>query len=180
LGAIIASLIETCKLNAVDPQHYLAEFISKNRQRSSQPPDRRSPALGLSRRAHVQGSGLTTALTHQRMAMVDLFKRWPKQIVLTIVARLAHRPLSDNESRPQRNHIPPKFGIPNGKKSDIHTRLSCKIEYLSSLNEMRSINRFRILHGRVPKTQRARRRQNLLPSNGSAGQTLRSIFLQGL
>jgi hypothetical protein len=35
--------------------------------------------------------GVSYALTHQRMAKVDdLIKRWAKQIVLTIVAWLAH------------------------------------------------------------------------------------------
>jgi transposase len=35
---VIASLIETCKLNAVDPQAYLADVLSRlvNRHRASQ------------------------------------------------------------------------------------------------------------------------------------------------
>ena len=56
---------------------------------------------------------------HQRMAKVDdLLQRRTKQIVLTIVARLAHGFSSDSESRRQRNHEPPKSGIPKRKKTE--------------------------------------------------------------
>src|SRR5258705_6301041 len=40
----------------------------------------------------------------------------------------------DSESRGQRNHEPRKPEIPKRKKSDIHTRLSCKIDYLLRSN----------------------------------------------
>jgi hypothetical protein len=67
---------------------------------------------------------------HQRMAEVDdLRQRRPKQVILTIVARLAHRS-PHSESRSRRNHEPPKSGIPKRKKSGGHTPLSCKIDYL--------------------------------------------------
>ena len=66
---------------------------------------------------------------HQRMAKVDdLRQRRPKQVILTIVARLAHRsPQQRICSR--RNHEPPKSGIPKRKKTVGHTPLSCKIDY---------------------------------------------------
>src|SRR4030095_4767737 len=58
---------------------------------------------------------------HQRMAKIDdLVQRRAKQVALTIVARLAHRSLPDNESRRRRNHEPPKSGIPKRKKIAIH------------------------------------------------------------
>src|SRR5260221_7143538 len=40
----------------------------------------------------------------------------------------------DSESRRRRNHGPPKSGIPNRKKTGMHTRLSCKIDYLLRSN----------------------------------------------
>ena len=47
--AVIASLIETCKLNGIDPHAYLADVITKIVNRPSQQPHRRTPALGLCR-----------------------------------------------------------------------------------------------------------------------------------
>src|SRR5262249_16006081 len=71
----------------------------------------------------------------QRMAKVDdLLERRAKQVVLAIVARLAHRSPPDSESRRRRNHGPPKSGIPNRNKTGMHTRLSCKIDYLLRSN----------------------------------------------
>src|SRR6202011_4352904 len=71
---------------------------------------------------------------HQWMAKVDdRLQRRAKQVVLTVVARLAHRSPS-SESRRQRNHEPPKSGIPKRKKTAINIRLSCKIEYAFRLN----------------------------------------------
>src|SRR5580700_3061868 len=68
------------------------------------------------------------------MAKVDdLRQRRPKQVILTIVARLAH-PSPHSESRSRRNHEPPKSGIPKRKKTVGHTRLSCKIDYLLRSN----------------------------------------------
>src|SRR5215471_12939746 len=55
---------------------------------------------------------------HQRMAKVDdLLEKRVKQVVLAIVARLAHRFPPDSESRRRRNHEPPKSGIPNRNKT---------------------------------------------------------------
>ena len=56
--AVIASLIETCKLNDVDPYAYLAADHHEDRQRPSQQPPRRAPAVGLSRRHRPQRRGL--------------------------------------------------------------------------------------------------------------------------
>ena len=59
---VIASLIETCKLNAVDPQAYLADVLSRlvNRHPASQI-DQLMPW------AYAQANrGLTTALTKRR------------------------------------------------------------------------------------------------------------------
>src|SRR6202163_788741 len=71
---------------------------------------------------------------HQRMAKVDdLRQRRPKQVILTIVARLAH-PSPHSESRLRRNHEPLKSGIPKRKKTVGHTPLSCKIDYLLRTN----------------------------------------------
>jgi hypothetical protein len=50
----------------------------------------------------------------------SLVQRRAKQVVLTIVARLAHRSLPDSESRRRRNHEPPKSGIPKRKKIAMH------------------------------------------------------------
>src|SRR5262249_11313284 len=40
----------------------------------------------------------------------------------------------NSESRRRRNHGPPKSGIPNRKKTRMHTRLSCKLDYLLRSN----------------------------------------------
>src|SRR5580692_5591977 len=69
------------------------------------------------------------------MAKVDdLLQSGTKQIVLAVVARLAHGCPPDSESRRRRNHDPPQSGIPKRKKTATHTRLSCKIEYLLRSN----------------------------------------------
>jgi hypothetical protein len=68
------------------------------------------------------------------MAKVDdLLQRWTKQIVLTIVARLAHgspqqriSPSKESRSRQIRN--------PKTQENQDHPRLSCKIEYLHTSN----------------------------------------------
>jgi hypothetical protein len=70
--AIVASLIETCKLGGIDPQTYICRRHHQDRQRSSQQPYRRAPAVGLCPRRKPQGRGLRTALTHQqRRACLD-------------------------------------------------------------------------------------------------------------
>jgi hypothetical protein len=63
----------------------------------------------------------------------DLLQSGSKQIVLAVVAWLAHG-YPDSESRRRRNHEPPKSGIPKRKKTATHNRLSCKIEYLLRSN----------------------------------------------
>src|SRR5215831_6848021 len=69
------------------------------------------------------------------MAKVDdLLERRAKQVVLAIVARLAHRSPPTANLAVVRNHGPPKSGIPNRKKTGMHTRLSCKIDYLLRSN----------------------------------------------
>src|SRR5580693_8155505 len=69
------------------------------------------------------------------MAKVDdLLQSGTKQIVLAVVAWLAHGCPPDSESRRRRNHEPPQSGIPKRKKTATHTRLSCKIEYLLRSN----------------------------------------------
>src|ERR1700720_4327757 len=69
------------------------------------------------------------------MAKVDdLLQSGTKQIVLAVVAWLAHGCPPDSESRRRRNHEPPKSGIPKRKKTATHNRLSCKIEYLLKSN----------------------------------------------
>ena len=47
--AVIASLIETCKLNGVEPHGLPRRRPHQDRQRPPQQPDRRAPALGLLR-----------------------------------------------------------------------------------------------------------------------------------
>src|SRR5579859_2590039 len=69
------------------------------------------------------------------MAKVDdLLQSGSKQIVLAVVAWLAHGCPPDSESRRRRNHEPLKTGIPKRKKTATHNRLSCKIEYLLRSN----------------------------------------------
>src|SRR3984957_5912282 len=64
----------------------------------------------------------------------DLLQSGTKQIVLAVVAWLAHGRPPDSESRRRRNHEPPKTGIPKRKKTATPNRLSCKIEYLLRSN----------------------------------------------
>ena len=58
--AVIASLIETCKLIRRRTARLPRRRHHQDRQRPSQQPDRRSPALGLSRCPRAQGRGLKT------------------------------------------------------------------------------------------------------------------------
>ena len=60
--ATIATLIETCKLNDIDPLSYLTDVLAKDRQRSSQSQYRRAVAVGLPK-ARPQSCGLRTSLT---------------------------------------------------------------------------------------------------------------------
>jgi hypothetical protein len=58
-----------------------------------------------------------------------MLQRRAKQIVLTIVTRLAQAP-PNSESRRQKKHEPPDSGMPKRKKIQTSSRLSCKIQYL--------------------------------------------------
>ena len=60
--AVIASLVETAKLNAVEPFTYLTDVIARIVAGHPQTPDRRPLALGLRARA-AEGRGLRTTLT---------------------------------------------------------------------------------------------------------------------
>ena len=69
--AIIASLIETCKLNDVDPLAYLDRRPHQDRQRPSQQRDRPAAAVGLSATSRPQSRGLRTPLTIE-LLWIDL------------------------------------------------------------------------------------------------------------
>ena len=60
--AVIASLIETCKMNAVDPQAYLRDVLAKIVLPPPHEPHRRVAAVRL-RASGRQRGGLTTSLT---------------------------------------------------------------------------------------------------------------------
>jgi hypothetical protein len=68
-----------------------------------------------------------------RRLMISSRKR-AKQVGLAIVARLAHRspPTANLAVEGITDH--PNSGIPNRKKTGMHTRLSCKIDYLLRSN----------------------------------------------
>ena len=86
---------------------------------------------------------------HQRMAKVDdLLQRWTEQIILTIVARLAHgfprqriSPSKQTRTAKIRNPKTQEFRHPH--PAFLQNRL------LAQVKSPRSINRFRILHGRL-------------------------------
>jgi transposase len=61
--AVIASLIESCKLLGIEPHGYLADVIRPHRERLPPEPPRRSPALGILAHASAADRGLTTAPT---------------------------------------------------------------------------------------------------------------------
>jgi hypothetical protein len=68
------------------------------------------------------------------MAKVDdLRERRAKQVVLAIVARLAHWSPRQRIS-PSKESQTAQTGIPNRKKTRMHTWLSCKIDYLLRSN----------------------------------------------
>ena len=60
--AVIASLIETCKLNDVDPLAYLADVLTKIAKRPSKQRDRPAASVGL-QMSRPQSRGLKTTLT---------------------------------------------------------------------------------------------------------------------
>jgi hypothetical protein len=68
------------------------------------------------------------------MAKVDdRLQRRAKQVVLAVVARLAHRS-PNSESRRHKESRTAQIGKPKRKKTAINTGLSCKIEYLFRSN----------------------------------------------
>ncbi len=69
--AVIASLVETCKLNGVEPHAYLSDVLTQYRRGPSQPPPRRVAALGLRQRARPQSRGLKAPLTIVGWAMAN-------------------------------------------------------------------------------------------------------------
>src|SRR5439155_16990849 len=90
--------------------------VLENEQPGHQPRrQRRLPGSHATHRAETSRQKIPIDLSgqpHQRMAKIDdLVQRRAKQVVLTIVARLAHRSLPDSESRRRGNHEPPKSGI---------------------------------------------------------------------
>ena len=79
---------------------------------------------------------------HQRMAKVDdLLQSGTKQIVLAVVAWLAHGCPPDSESRRRRNHEPPKSEIPKRKKTATTTGFLAKWN-IAQVKPRRWINRF--------------------------------------
>ena len=135
---------EVLKIRVLHPpvaQHLVGEIVHvlENEQPSHQPRRQwRLPRPGATDRTEPSRQKTPINLRrepHQRMAEVDdLLQSGTKQIVLAVVARLAHGRPPDSESRRQRNHEPPKSGIPKRKKTATHNRLSCKIEYLLRSN----------------------------------------------
>ena len=89
---------------------------------------------------------------HQRMAKVDdLLERRAKQVALAIVARLAHRSprqriSPSKESRTAQIGNPKPQENPHAHPAFLQTRLPAQVK------SSRSINRFRILHGRLHST----------------------------
>jgi hypothetical protein len=87
--------------------------------------------------------------THQRMAKVDdLLQRWAKQIVLTIVARLAHGSLP-TANLPSRESRSAEIRNPKTQENRDPPTAFLQNRILAQLKSPRRINRFRILHGQL-------------------------------
>jgi hypothetical protein len=87
--------------------------------------------------------------TDQRMAKVDdLLQRGPKQIILTIVAGLAHGspPTANPAVKRITNRLNPES---QNARKPIPTPVFLQISILAKLKLQRCIPRFRILHGRL-------------------------------
>jgi hypothetical protein len=135
---------EVLKIRVLHPpvaQHLVGEIVHvlENEQPSHQPCRQwRLPRPGATDRTEPSRQKTPVNLRrepHQRMAKIDhLLQSGTKQIILAVVAWLAHGRPPDSESRRRRNHEPPKSGIPKRKKTATHHRLSCKIEYLLRSN----------------------------------------------
>ena len=86
--------------------------------------------------------------THQRMAKVDdLLQRWTKQIVLTIVARLAHG-FSPTANLAVKGITNRQIRNPKTQENQDLPTAFLQNRILAHVKSQRWINRFRILHGR--------------------------------
>src|SRR5262249_4672774 len=86
---------------------------------------------------------------HQRMAKVDdLLERRAKQVVLAIVARLAHRSPRQRISPSKESRTAP-IGKPKSQEKPHAHPAFLQNRLLAQVKSSRSINRFRILHGRL-------------------------------
>ena len=96
------------------------------------------PGPNAADRTEASGQELPIDLrrqTDQWMAKVDDLLQGGAQTDHPDDRRVVGSRLSSNsESRRQKNHEPPKSGIPKHKKTDTHARLSCKIQYFLSSN----------------------------------------------
>src|SRR5262245_43898480 len=90
---------------------------------------------------------------HQRMAWIDeLLQGRLKQIVLTIVARLAHG-FPQQRISPLRESWGVKIGNPKTQESLHPHPAFLQNRILVQAKSARSIKRFRILHGRLRKNR---------------------------
>src|SRR6516164_11049091 len=83
------------------------------------------------------------------MAKVDdLLERRAKQVVLAIVARLAHRSPRQRIS-PSKESQTAQIGNPKPQENPLAHPAFLQNRLLAQVKSSRSINRFRILHGRL-------------------------------
>ena len=68
---MIASLVESCKLNDVDPYAYLADTLAKIVDGPSRQRNRRASPVGLRQGPAAQRRGLRTTLTIDRIAYLE-------------------------------------------------------------------------------------------------------------
>src|SRR5262249_25308212 len=113
--------------------------VLENEQPGHQPcRQRRLPGSHPTHRAEASRQKVPIDLPrqpHERMTKIDdLLERRAKQVVLDGRRAAGSSFSPDGESRRRRNHEPPKSGIPKRKKTWVHTRLSCKIDYLLGSN----------------------------------------------
>ena len=90
--AMLASLIETCKLHSVNPEAYLTDVLTRTRQRLAQQTDRRTHALGLGCRTLIgavkpfrggHGSSLTLRASGDPYFSHPVEVNWPTGHVAT-------------------------------------------------------------------------------------------------
>ena len=80
----------------------------------------------------------------------DLLQSWAKQVVLTVVARLAHR-LSPTANLTVEGITKRPNPDPNARNRGAHQAF-LQNRLLAHVKSSRSVNRFRILHGRLITT----------------------------